>query len=113
MSINTLLNSGTSKAAFFKLTPFQSKLTKEVLNCLWMIPFSIVAVLGVHAVYEWIIQIIWGLINMGQFRTYTMATLVANISFVASLVFLVVRYVHHRETTKKSTPAKTVLNEAA
>ena len=111
MSINTLLNFGKPKMAFIKLTPFQSKLSKEVLTCLWAIPFSIVALLGVHAVYEWIIQIVWGLINLGQFRTYTMATLVANISFVASMIFLVVRYVHHRETQKPA--KKTVLTEAA
>lgn len=110
--MNTLLNFGAPKTPLITLTPFQSKLTKEVLTCLWAIPFTIVALLGIHAVYEWIIQIAWGLINFGHFRTYTMATLVANISFVATMIFLVVRYVHHRESTRK--PAtKSVLTEAA
>lgn len=113
MSINTLLNLGTPKTPVFTLTPFQSKMVKEGLTCLWVIPFSIVTLLGVHAIYEWIIQIVWGLINMGQFRTYTMAKLVADISFAASMMFLAARYVYHRETLKKTAPAKTVLTEAA
>ncbi len=113
MSINTLLNFGVPKTPVFTLTPFQNKMLKEGLTCLWAIPFTIVALLGVHALYEWVIQIVWGLINMGQFRTYTMAKLVADISFVATMMFLAARYVYHREVTKKTAPAKTVLTEAA
>lgn len=113
MSVKSLLNFGAPKTPVFTLTPFQSKMVKEGLTCLWAIPFAIVTLLGVHAIYEWIIQIAWGLINMGQFRTYTMATLVANISFVASMLFLAARFVYHRETVKKTAPTKAVLTEAA
>lgn len=94
------------------VTPFQKELAKQAGMCLLGIPFAIVSLMGFYAIYEWLIQMLWGLINLGQFRTYTLAKLAAQVSFITTIIFIVAKYVHHVETAKKSKP-KTTLVEAA
>lgn len=113
MSINALLNF-KPKTPIIDLTPFQRKLLKNGGLCLLVVPFSIVALLGLYAMYEAAIQILWGILNFGQFRTYNMAKLVAQVGFVVTIIYVVALYVHHREQAKKVVPAKKqALNEAA
>lgn len=118
MSINKLLKTAMSKP-IIELTPFQAMMLKRAGLCLAVVPLTIVAGLGLYAIYEAAIQILWGILNFGQFRTYNMAKIVAQIGFVVTLIVLAGTYVHQREQAKttlktgQSTSSKKVLNEAA